>query len=173
MSRWIFGLALAALVGTGCTAPGSATAAEANARLAPLLGASDWIGAQPSAATLKGKVVVLDVFTVDCWNCQNVIPMLRSLDAADSARGLAIVGIHSPETPPERDRSYVDASLRRQEISWPIAVDNDFTLWKDYGVNAWPTELFFDRHGRWRATIVGDQQDEQVKATVEKLLAER
>ncbi|MBV8374314.1 MAG: redoxin domain-containing protein [Candidatus Eremiobacteraeota bacterium] len=141
--------------------------------LAPLLNASEWINGDATAAQLAGRVVIVDVFTVDCYNCQNVVPTLRTLYGDDRARGLAIVGIHAPETPAERGRAYVTQSLGRQGIVWPVAVDNAFTLWNAYGVTAWPTQLFFDRRGRLRKTIVGDSQDAAVRSTVETLLAEK
>jgi len=146
----------------------------AGATLTPLSrldAATDWINGRIAASELAGKVVVLDVFTVDCSNSQNVVPTLRSLYSKDRARGLRIVGIHSPETPAERSRAYVEQSLARQGISWPVAVDNDFALWRSYSVAAWPTELFFDRSGRLRKVIEGDLQDRDVRATVESLLA--
>ncbi len=141
--------------------------------LQPILAAKDWIGGRVAAAELAGKVVIVDVFTVDCYNCRNVVPTLRSLYAGDRAKGLAIVGIHTPETPAEKERPYVTQSLRQLGITWPVAVDNGFSLWDAYGVNAWPTQLFFDRHGRLRKVIVGDSQDDEVRATVESLLQER
>ena len=152
--------------------PSAALNASA-ARLEPVIDARSWIGTPVTAAGLAGNVVVLDVFTVDCGNCQNVVPTLRALDAHDRARGLRIVGIHAPETPVERDRAYVEQSLQRQGISWPVAIDNSFALWKAYGVTAWPTQLFFDRHGHLRTTIIGDSQDADVRSAVEALLAER
>jgi peroxiredoxin len=138
--------------------------------LSQLTMANGWANGRVNASDLRGKVVVVDVFTVDCSNCQNVVPTLRQLYAGDRARGLRIVGIHSPETPPERSRTYVEQSLARQGIVWPVVFDNDFALWRAYGVTAWPTELFFDRHGTLRRVIVGDSQDEDVRATVESLL---
>lgn len=132
--------------------------------------AADWINGRTTAADLTGKVVVLDVFTVDCSNCQNVVPTLRSLYSKDRSRGLRVVGIHAPETPAERSRGYVAQSLARQGIVWPIAIDNDFELWRAYNVAAWPTELFFDRSGELRKVIVGDSQDKDVRMTVESLL---
>jgi peroxiredoxin len=148
-------------------------AAPATTSLKPVLAAHDWINGRASAASLDGKVVVLDVFTVDCYNCQNVVPELRTLYARDRERGLAIVGVHAPETPAERERAYVVQSLRRQGIVWPVAIDNAFSLWNQYGVSAWPTQLIFDRHGRLRQTVVGDSQDAVVGTTVEELLAEK
>jgi len=131
---------------------------------------SAWINGHVSASDLQGKVVVLDVFTVDCYNCQNVVPTLRSLYSKDRARGLRVIGIHAPETPAERSRPYVEQSLTRQGIVWPVVIDNDFALWHAYDVHAWPTQLFFDRHGELRKVIVGDSQDEAVRAEVESLL---
>jgi thiol-disulfide isomerase/thioredoxin len=151
----------------------AALALLATTSLQPLLAARDWIGAPVQAADLTGKVVILDVFTVDCIKCRNVVPTLRSLYAADHAKGLEVVGIHSPETPAEKQRPYVVENLRQQGIVWPVAVDNAFWLWNAYGVNAWPTQLFFDRHGRLRKIIVGDSQDDLVRSTVEALLEER
>ena len=140
--------------------------------LGPVLGAPDWISGAATEASLRGRVVIVDVFTVDCINCRNVVPTLRALYRIDRARGLAIVGVHSPETPGEKQRAYVVENLHQQGVVWPVAVDNSFKLWKDYGVEAWPTQLFFDRHGLLRKMIVGDSQDAEVKATVESLLTE-
>ncbi len=131
---------------------------------------SAWINGHASAADLQGKVVVLDVFTVDCYNCQNVVPALRALYSEDRARGLRVIGIHAPETPAERSRPYVEQSLARQGIVWPVVIDNDFALWHAYGVQAWPTQLIFDRRGELRKVIVGDSQDREVRAEVESLL---
>jgi thiol-disulfide isomerase/thioredoxin len=160
--------ALAVLV---VVAPATSASASSPASLAPALSASTWLNVKPTAATLRGKVVLVDVFTVDCINCQNVVPNLRKLDAQHET-GLAIIGIHSPETPAERGRAYVVAQLQAQGIVWPVAIDNDFALWRAYAVTAWPTELIFDRHGKLRKTIVGDGQDDAVDATIRSLLAE-
>ena len=150
-----------------------ALALLATTSLQPVYTAKDWIGARINAAELAGKVVILDFFTVDCYNCRNVVPTLRSLYASDRNKGLAIVGIHTPETPPEKERSYVTQSLQQQGIVWPVAVDNGFSLWDAYRVNAWPTQLFFDRHGTLRKVIIGDSQDDAVRAETQALLQER
>jgi thiol-disulfide isomerase/thioredoxin len=166
MKRRTLTLATLALV-FAATLPAHA----AQGPLTALDSATSWINGHATASDLSGHVVVIDIFTVDCSNCQNVVPTLRSLYAGDRSRGLRIVGIHAPETPAERSRTYVEASLARQGIVWPVAIDNDFALWRAYGANAWPTELFFDRHGKLRKTIVGDSQDDEVRGTVASLLA--
>jgi thiol-disulfide isomerase/thioredoxin len=150
-----------------------AAAIAASSLFAPLQHASDWIGGALRPADLAGKVVLVDVFTFDCINCKHVVPELRRLRAALSERDLTIVGIHSPETQYERVRANVVQNLAAQGVTWPVAVDNSFDLWRAYGVEYWPTQLIFDRHGRLRKTVIGEGQDELVAATVRELVAER
>ncbi len=140
---------------------------------APLFNASQWIGSRPSAASYTGKVVIVDIFTFDCINCKHIVPGLRSLRAHYSARDLLIVGIHTPETPFERLRTNVVQALATQGITWPVAIDNDEKLWNAYGIQYWPTQLIFDRHGRVRKTVIGEGQDAEVTSTVAALVAER
>jgi thiol-disulfide isomerase/thioredoxin len=151
--------------------PAAARAGDATT-LAPVLAASDWLNGRPTADNLRGKVVLVDVFTFGCYNCKNVTPNLRKLHASEAGK-LAIVGIHSPETSYEHDRSNVVEALRSQGITWPVTIDNDMALWRSYGIEYWPTQLIFDRKGHLRKTIIGDSQDEAVDETIHTLLAEK
>lgn len=165
-------LATIALAFIAGPAAGSAATPHA-VTLAPVYAAAQgWINGRLTPADTAGKVVVVDVFTFDCYNCQNVVPNLRALNAK-RASDLVIVGVHSPETPFETKRANVIRNLHAQGITWPVAIDNSFAIWNAYGVDAWPTQLFFDRTGKLRATIVGDSQDDAVDRVVQKLLAER
>lgn len=136
----------------------------------PLPPAKDWLNGKPTPASLAGRVVIVDVFTFDCINCKHVVPELRALYTKFSRRDLAIVGIHSPETPYEKIRNNVLANLREQGISWPVALDNSFALWRAYGIEYWPTQMIFDRRGVLRKTIVGEGQDALLESTVASLI---
>src|ERR1700727_2317672 len=95
----ILAAAVAAFIGAA-PAPPPAT-------LAPVYGASQgWLNGRLTPAATAGKVVIVDVFTFDCYNCKNVVPNLRALNAK-KAGDLVIVGIHSPETPFETNRANV------------------------------------------------------------------
>jgi peroxiredoxin len=166
--EWLSLILASGLIAGSSANPAATTSTPALSRLD---GVADWLNGRANTPALAGKVVILDVFTVDCSNCQNVVPTLRSLYAMDRSRGLRVIGIHSPETPTERSRPYVVKSLDRQGIVWPVVIDSDFALWRAYGIQAWPTQLFFDRRGQLRKIIVGDSQDQEVRATVESLLA--
>ncbi len=147
--------------------------AATQADLLPLYSkAGDWLNGTANLKTLSGKVVIVDVFTFGCSNCKNVTPNLRQLHERLNASDFAIVGLHAPETPYEANRANLAENLKLQGITWPVRIDNDFKLWRIYGISAWPTQLIFDRKGHLRKTIVGDSQDAAVNATVQQLSTE-
>jgi thiol-disulfide isomerase/thioredoxin len=167
------GIAAAALL---LSFPSRGTADESstvppNASLKRLLQAGDWINGRPTTANLAGKVVVVDVFTFDCYNCKNITPNLRAL-VRSGRPDLVVIGIHTPETSYERDRAQVVSHLASLGVTWPVAVDADYALWKAYGVQYWPTQMIFDRGGHLRKVVIGDSQDADVNAEVTSLLRE-
>jgi len=159
----------ALLLGGAALLPRPTAAAPART-LQPLLAYADWLGTRPTAASLAGKVVLVDVFTFGCYNCANITPNLQTLYRTKPSSQFALIGVHTPETPYERERAHVVEGLRRLGIVWPVAIDNRSRLWAAYGVEYWPTQLIFDRTGRLYATIIGDSQDAVVDSTVSKLL---
>lgn len=175
MTRATFAsLAATALLGGIAIEPGFADedSVPRDASLRTLARARAWLNGAPALEALRGRVVLVDVFTFACYNCQNVTPNLRLLERTRRAEGLTIVGIHSPETPEEHERSRVVTNLRRLGITWPVAIDNDFALWNAYHIEAWPTQMIFDRRGHLRKVVVGDSQDAVVDAAVTRLLRE-
>ena len=84
----------------------------------------------PTAASLRGKVVLIDVFTFGCY---------------DASGYVQIIGVHTPETAYERNRANLVENLKAQGIVWPVAVDNDMAIWHAYDSQYWPTQMLFDR----------------------------
>lgn len=161
-------LVLALFAAAGCAA--------ANAQmpsLKPVFEAKDWLNGRLTDDDVRGKVVLLDFYTYGCINCKNVEPNLRSLYRATSRSDLVIISVHSPETIWERSRRNLIESMKEQGVLWPVVVDNDFQVWNAYGVEAWPTQILFDRRGVARTTIVGDSQDEALDAAIRNLIAEK
>lgn len=140
--------------------------------LVPIQGASGWVNA-PAGPVTDGRVTIVDVFTFGCINCKHVTPELKKLHASIPSQDLAIVGVHAPETPEEHVHANVVQALHDQNITWPVVYDDNFKIWNEYGVTAWPTQLVFDRHGHLRATYVGEGYDAQLEKTVHTLIAER
>jgi thiol-disulfide isomerase/thioredoxin len=155
----------------GSAAMLQAQRAEAMPRLGSLALATGWLGGHPTLASLRGRVVLVDVFTFECINCTNITPALKNLYASYPRSELEIVAVHTPEVPSyQKSLNYLARQRQAAALPWPIAIDNEHRIWDAYGVSAWPTQLVFDRAGELKYTIVGDSQDHQVAAAVRSLI---
>jgi len=138
----------------------------------------DWINSPPlRLADLRGRVVLLDIWTFGCWNCYRSFPWLNGLEARLKNQGLQVVGIHSPEFDRERDLAALKRKVQEFHLEHPIMVDNDLRYWHALGNRYWPAYYLIDKSGRIRAkffgeTHAGDPQAKRIEATLESLLAE-
>ena len=143
----------------------------------PSARAADWIGTPASWETLRGHVVLLDVWTFACSNCRATMPWLKEVRQKYAAKGLSLVGVHTPEMIFERERPKVEAEVKRQGLDYPHLLDNDSAYWNALGTQYWPTVYLVDRCGRLRDRHVGEvhsgeDSGRQVEARIEALLAE-
>jgi thiol-disulfide isomerase/thioredoxin len=148
-----------------------ATLLAAALTLAPVLTATTWANV-PAPPPTTGRVTIVDIFAFSCINCKHVTPELKKLRAAYEPKDLTIIGVHAPELPYEKVHANLLEAINDQHLSWPVLYDDDFRVWSAYNVNAWPTQLIFDRSGRLRATYVGEGYDAEIDRLVAKLAAE-
>jgi thiol-disulfide isomerase/thioredoxin len=140
--------------------------------------ASDWINSQPlTLADFSGRVLLVDVWTFDCWNCYRSIPWLKDLEARLAPQGLALLGVHSPEFAHEKERDKVIAKVKEFGIRHPVMLDNDFSYWTALGNRYWPAFYVIDKRGMLRGTFIGethtgDRRAREVEALIRGLLAE-
>ena len=172
MTRRSLFFAVGSLATAGPRIAGPAlTASAVGSGLGALKFATGWLNGHETAASLHGRIVLVDVFTFECVNCTRVTPNLKRLYETYARTDLAIVAVHTPEVPAYQSRvAYLAAQARAARLPWPIAIDNAARIWDAYGVSAWPTQLVFDRAGRLRHTIVGDGTDGVVRAAVSELI---
>jgi AhpC/TSA family len=102
-----------------------------------------------------------------------VIPQLRAWFARYEHDGFTIVGVHSPEFAWEKPYERVVAAAKELGIRYPVVQDNDFAIWKRWGVRAWPTAVLVDRKGIVRYRYIGEGAYEETEAMIRRLLAER
>jgi thiol-disulfide isomerase/thioredoxin len=163
-----------AILGTGFATRRAFAASSGEREWLPILSSAPWVGVRPAPSALRGRVVLVDVFTFECVNCTRVVPNLKALRAGYSRSDLAIVGVHAPEVPSyQANFAYVAKNVRAQAFAWPVVLDDELHLWNRYGIDAWPTQLLFDRRGIVRHRIVGDSQDAALDGLVEELVRER
>ena len=86
--------------------------------------------------------------------------------------GLTIVGVHSPEFPWEKTFAKVKEATARLKIKFPVVQDNDFDIWKRYGIRAWPTIVLVDKRGVVRYSHIGEGAYQKTESVIKQLLAE-
>ena len=101
-----------------------------------------------------------------------MIPQLRAWHAKYAPAGLAIVGVHSPEFFWEKSHDRVVEATKKLGVRYPVVQDNDFAIWKRFGVRAWPTLVLVDRRGGVRYRHIGEGEYEETEAMIQRLLAE-
>ncbi len=130
-------------------------------------------GGRPlSLAGLRGRVVLVDFWTYSCINCLRTLPYLRAWDARYRAKGLTIVGVHTPEFPFERSASNVADAVAQNGIRYPVAQDNDQATWNAWGNQYWPAEYLVDARGRVRSAHFGEGEYTAKERDIRALLAE-
>ena len=123
-------------------------------------------------AELRGKVVLLEMWTFACINCQRVVPYLRDWHDRYKAGGLVVIGNHYPEFSHERDLNNLRAALTELDISYPVGQDNDRATWTAYRTRFWPTLFLIDKRGQIRYTHIGEGHYAETESAIEALLAE-
>ena len=101
-----------------------------------------------------------------------MIPQLRVWHERHASAGLTVVGVHSPEFFWEKPYAKVVDATKRLGVRYPVVQDNDFVIWKRFGVRAWPTLVLVDRKGLVRYWHIGEGDYEATEAVIRRLLAE-
>lgn len=138
-------------------------------------GITNWFnadGVPRTIAGLRGRVVLIDFWTYSCVNCIRTLPHLRELDRRYRAKGLTIVGVHTPEFAFERDPANVRRAIRDLGVTWPVALDPDYGTWNRWGNQYWPAEYLVDQDGRVRAFTFGEGRYEKTEDEVRALLGD-
>jgi cytochrome c biogenesis protein CcdA/thiol-disulfide isomerase/thioredoxin len=142
--------------------------------LPDLSGATEWINSPPlTAASLRGKVVLIDFWTYSCINCLRSLPTLNAWYGKYKDSGLVVIGVHTPEFPFEKDEANVRKAVRELGIEYPVAMDNDYSIWRAFHNRFWPAHYFIDAAGRVRFHHFGEGDYEQSEAWIRSLLEER
>ena len=146
---------------------------SAGRALSSFVRATTWINSPPlTAAALEKKVVLADFCTYSCINWRRQLPYIRAWAEKYKDLGLIVIGIHTPEFSFEKNVDNIRWAIKDMRIDYPIAVDNEYAIWRAFGNNYWPALYFVDARGRLRHSVFGEGQYEQSEAVIQKLLAE-
>lgn len=146
----------------------------ANKGKAPeLTGATHWLNSPPlTLEDLHGKVVLIDFWTYSCINCVRTLPYLTKWYDTYKNKGLVIVGVHTPEFEFEKNSKNVEDAIKRFHIHYPVAQDNNYTIWQAYNNAYWPAHYLIDQKGNIRQVHFGEGKYLETENAIRTLLNE-
>ena len=134
-------------------------------------GATGWLNSEPlDPAGLRGSVVLVNFWTLTCINWLRQEPYVRTWSQAYTNDGLVVVGVHTPEFSFEHDIDGVRRATKERAIDYPIAVDNDYEIWRAFANHYWPALYFIDAGGILRDQHFGEGRYEESERVIQRLL---
>ncbi len=136
-------------------------------------GPQQWLNSYPlSMEGLKGKVVQIDFWTYSCINCLRAIPYVRAWAEKYRDHGLVVIGVHAPEFAFERNVDNVKKAIATLGIRYPVAIDNDYKIWRAFDNEYWPAHYFIDASGKVRHHHFGEGEYAESERVIQKLLVD-
>ena len=140
--------------------------------LAAIGRATQWLNSpRPAPSDLLGKVVVVNFCTYTCINWLRTLPYVRAW-AEKYKQGLVMLGVHTPEFAFEKNLDSVRRAVQQMTISYPIVIDNDYSIWRAFKNQYWPVLYFLDPRGRISERHFGEGEYEQSELKIQRLLKE-
>jgi cytochrome c biogenesis protein CcdA/thiol-disulfide isomerase/thioredoxin len=154
-------------------APAAEDTLPVEGTLPDLGGAVEWLNSAPlTAAQLKGKVVLVDFWTYSCINCLRTLPYTKAWAEKYRDQGLVVIGVHAPEFAFERDLGNVRKATKDLGINFPVAIDNNYAIWRKFNNQYWPAHYFIDAKGQIRHHHFGEGDYVQSEQVIQQLLEE-
>ncbi|MEM2785039.1 MAG: redoxin family protein [Candidatus Nitrosotenuis sp.] len=144
-------------------------------KIPKLEGISGYLNISPEELKqqLDGKVVLYDIWTYSCINCQRTLPYITAWNEKYSDKGLTIIGIHSPEFEFEKDIDNVKLAVEKFGIEYPVILDNDKKIWDAFENRYWPRKYIVDDEGYIRYDHIGEGAYDETETVIQELLKER
>jgi thiol-disulfide isomerase/thioredoxin len=141
--------------------------------LPPLNGAVEWLNSPPlTTQDLRGKVVLVDFWTYSCINCLRSLPYVKAWAQKYKDQGLVVIGVHAPEFAFERNIDNVKKATHDLGVDYPVAIDNNYAIWRALNNQYWPAHYFVDAKGQIRYHHFGEGDYAESEKVIQQLLTE-
>ena len=139
---------------------------------APELSTDVWLNTdQPlRLADLRGKVVLIEMWTFGCINCKNVIPFIKDWHENYADQGLVVIGNHYPEFGYEKELENLKQAIADLDIPYAVTQDNEGKNWRAYETRYWPTLFLIDKNGEIRYQHIGEGNYAKTEQVIQELL---
>lgn len=145
-----------------------ASASQGEGKQAPEFNISAIGGGKINLKDYRGKVVVLDFWSIACGPCIDANQNLQRLYEDYQKLGLQVVGLSL-----DRDSGAVEEFLKTNPVNYPIGLATDDIIKNYGGIFAIPQTFVLDRNGRIVRKYEGFSEltSYQIEKMVKKLLS--
>lgn len=134
-------------------------------------GITHWLNSEPlTLQALRGKVVLVDFWTYSCINCIRTLPHIKAWYEKYKDQGLVVIGVHAPEFAFEGDIDNVKNAVKKFGVSYPVAMDNDFSTWRSFKNQYWPAHYLINKNGEVVYTHFGEGRYDVTENNIRYLL---
>jgi peroxiredoxin len=113
----------------------------------------------------RGHVVLLNTWATWCLPCRAEMPELEAYYQQHQEDGFVVLAVNTQESP-----DTVAAFLGEHDFTFPVLLDPDGEVMREYGVLGLPTSFFIDRDGVMRGVWIGQLSPARLKELVDPLL---
>ncbi|MGC0421504.1 TlpA family protein disulfide reductase [Embleya sp. AB8] len=185
--RWAAVAMAAMLLSGGCSGfgtPGQKDAAVISAdgvrripveqrKPAPSLSGETLAGDRLDVASLRGRVVVVNMWASWCAPCRGEAPALQRVYADLRPAGVEIVGLNTSESTRENARDFENTFGIGYPSLWDPENRQILKLTRYVNAAALPNTVVIDRSGAIAASVIGKIGEEQLRGILTPLLAEQ
>lgn len=134
--------------------------------MAPALTLPRIDGDTASLASLRGRVVIVNLWATWCPPCVREMPSLQRVYERFRDEGLEILAVAVDDEPGVRGpdgriEGPVSRFVEEYGLTFPVAVDPTGDTERRFGTEYLPTTVLIDREGRIRATEIGGREWDQ------------
>lgn len=108
-----------------------------------------WVNTSgPQSIIQQGKPMLVEFWDFCRPNSMRTLPYVKAWHERYGPDGLRVIGIHSPGFDVSRDEQAVRDAVARLQIAYPVLVDSELALWREYENEGWPARYLFDGRAR-------------------------
>ena len=110
----------------------------------------DQFGNTHTLADYKGKTIFLNFWATWCGPCKAELPDIQKLYekySEETEEEVVVLGVAGPKMGNEKTEEEIIEFLEENELTYPVLMDIDWTLFQGYGISSFPTTFMIDKEG--------------------------
>ena len=120
---------------------------------APAFNLKTVAGGHTALSDFKGKVILLNFWATWCPDCREEMPSLQKLWKQFKAKGIVVIAVAV-----DRSQGEVESFVRKLGLTFPVLLDTDGDVRRNYEIAALPTTYIIGRDGRISGKIYGGRE---------------